>query len=51
MDRDYCEHGLAERRRTASVSVSSLLISPNNMATFQNAPTRVMTLGKAVGNT
>jgi hypothetical protein len=34
MDRDSCEHGLAERRRAASASASRLLISPNNMAHF-----------------
>jgi hypothetical protein len=34
MDRDYCEHGLAERRRTASASAATLLISPRNIAHF-----------------
>ena len=38
MDRAYCEHGLAERRRTASAGVSKLLISPNNMAHFPQCP-------------
>lgn len=36
MDRAYCEHGLAERRRTASASM--LLISPNSMAHFPLCP-------------
>ncbi len=38
MNRDYCEHGLAERRATASVSVSSLLISLSGMAHFRGCP-------------
>jgi hypothetical protein len=38
MDRDSCKHGLAERRRTASASFSSLLISPSNMAHFPQCP-------------
>jgi hypothetical protein len=38
MDRDYCEHGLAERRRIASASSSSLLISPRNVAHFPQCP-------------
>jgi hypothetical protein len=29
MDRSYCVHGLAERRRVASASASTLLISPH----------------------
>jgi hypothetical protein len=38
MDRDSCEHGLAERRRTASASASTLLISPSSMAHFPRCP-------------
>jgi len=39
MDRDPCEHGLAERRRAVSTSASSVLISPNNnMAHFRECP-------------
>jgi len=38
MDRDSCEHGLAERRRTASTKDATLLISPNNMAHFPDCP-------------
>ena len=38
MDRDSCEHGLAERRRAASADASRLLISPNNMAHFPECP-------------
>jgi hypothetical protein len=38
MDRDYCEHGLAERRRTASASAASLVISPSNMAHLSGCP-------------
>jgi hypothetical protein len=38
MDREYCEHGLAERRRTASASASNLRISPSNMAHFPACP-------------
>jgi hypothetical protein len=38
MDRDSCEHGLAERRRAASASASTLLISPTSMAHFPQCP-------------
>ena len=38
MDRAYCVHGLAERRATASVGVTSLLISPRGMAHFPGCP-------------
>ena len=37
-ERAYCEHGLAERRRTASASASMLLVSPNSMAHFPRCP-------------
>jgi hypothetical protein len=38
MDRDSCEHGLAERRRTASASASILLISPASLVHFPRCP-------------
>ncbi len=38
MDRSYCVHGLAERRRGASASAPTLLISPNNIAHFPRCP-------------
>lgn len=38
MDRDSCEHGLAERRRAASTGASRLLISPKGMAHFPECP-------------
>jgi hypothetical protein len=34
MDREFCEHGLTERRRNAAASASRLLISPNGIAHF-----------------
>lgn len=34
MDLNYCEHGLAERRQSASVHSTILLISPSKMAHF-----------------
>jgi hypothetical protein len=38
MDCDSCEHGLAERRRAASASISTLLISPASMAHIPRCP-------------
>lgn len=38
MDREFCEHGLAQRRCNAAVAVSELLISPNGKAHFQGCP-------------
>ena len=34
MDREFCEHGLAERRTYAVAITRHLLISPNGMAHF-----------------
>jgi len=38
MDREFCEHGLADRRRTAGAGVTRLLISPNGIAHFPGCP-------------
>jgi hypothetical protein len=38
MDREFCEHGLLERRRDAVAIVSKLLISPNGIAHFPGCP-------------
>ncbi len=38
MDREFCEHGLAERRRNAAATASGLLISPNGVAHFAGCP-------------
>jgi hypothetical protein len=38
MNRDYCEHGLTERRRAAAASAGRLLISPNSVAHFPQCP-------------
>ena len=38
MNRDYCEHGLTERRRAAAASAGRLLISPNSVAHFPRCP-------------
>lgn len=38
MDREFCEHGLAERRRDAAVIARELLISPNGKAHFPECP-------------
>jgi hypothetical protein len=34
MDRDFCEHGLTERRRNAAAIAGGLLISPNGIVHF-----------------
>jgi hypothetical protein len=38
MDREFCEHGLADRRRNVVANVSKLLISPNGIAHFPGCP-------------
>ena len=38
MDRGFCEHGLAERRRNAATIVVELLISPSGIAHFPGRP-------------
>jgi hypothetical protein len=38
MDREFCGHGLAERRKGATVVAGELLISPNGMAHFPGCP-------------
>lgn len=38
MDREFCEHGLAEKRRNVVATVSRLLISPNGIAHFPGCP-------------
>lgn len=38
MDREFCEHGLAERRRNAAATASGLLVSPNGIAHFAGCP-------------
>jgi len=38
MDREFCEHGLTDRRRSAATIVRELLISPNGMAHFSGCP-------------
>ncbi len=38
MDREFCEHGLLERRRNAIAIARELLISPNGMAHFPGCP-------------
>lgn len=38
MNREFCEHGLAERRRSAATTARELLISPNGMAHFPGCP-------------
>jgi hypothetical protein len=40
MDREFCEHGLAERRRNAAATVTGLLISPSSIAHFAGCPHR-----------
>lgn len=38
MNREYCEHGLEDMRRTVTDAAGELLISPNGMAHFPNCP-------------
>lgn len=38
MDREFCEHSLAQRRRSVVASVSKLVISPNEIAHFPGRP-------------
>jgi hypothetical protein len=38
MDREFCEHGLAERRRNAAATATGLLVSPNGIAHFAGCP-------------
>jgi hypothetical protein len=38
MDRQYCEHGLAERQGASSAVVSELLIAPSGKAHFPGCP-------------
>jgi hypothetical protein len=38
MDREFCEHGLADRRRKAAAAANGLLISPNGVAHFAGCP-------------
>jgi len=38
MDREFCEHGLVERRRNAAAKASGLLISPSGIAHFTRCP-------------
>ena len=41
MDREFCEHGLAERRRNAAAAAGGLLISPRASPTSRVALIRV----------
>jgi hypothetical protein len=38
MDREFCEHGLVERRRNAAAAAGGLSISPNGIARFAGCP-------------
>lgn len=38
LDREFCEHGLAEKRRNAAAGASGLLISPSGIAHFSGCP-------------
>ena len=38
MNREFCEHGLAEQRRAVTAVAGELLISPNGMAHFPGCP-------------
>ena len=41
MDREFCEHGLAERRRNAAATATGLLVSPTGIAHFAGCPHKV----------
>jgi hypothetical protein len=38
MDRDFCEHGLTDRRASAAAATRRLLISPNGIVHFPGCP-------------
>jgi hypothetical protein len=38
LERDFCEHGLADRRESGAKQVRKLLISPTNTAHFPGCP-------------
>jgi hypothetical protein len=38
MEREFCEHGLVEKRRNAAARAGGLLISPNGIAHFSGCP-------------
>jgi hypothetical protein len=38
LDREFCEHGLADRRVNAATSSRELLVSPSGMAHFPGCP-------------
>jgi hypothetical protein len=38
LDREFCEHGLVEKRRNAAARADGLLISPNGIAHFSGCP-------------
>ena len=38
MDREFCEHGLVERRRNAAAAATGSLISPKGIAHFAGCP-------------
>jgi hypothetical protein len=38
MDRDFCEHGLVNRRASAAAATRRLLISPNGIVHFPGCP-------------
>src|SRR5580692_832078 len=38
MDREFCEHGLVDKRRKAAAAANGLLISPKGVAHFAGCP-------------
>lgn len=38
MDREFCEHGLTDRRRSAAATATGLLISPKGVVHFAGCP-------------